>query len=508
MAARTINHRRPARRDAWLIPCALVGAIAMLASTLCSVRTVRADGPVYDEMPVNPANVRGWTKAKNFPGDVRLMLHGDAGFEQTTFDGYFNNVLFPQFTLYKEPGNVMVTASDPKNKTVTWRQSGLPFCREDFLKTFVLQANSNPDAGPFNHLNELTVQAMRTIALGNYHPLARYNAAILLGSLVQYRQQESPYPGALPALMACLDANSDLVRVAALQGILKQVKAKTDGQNRPQVMAAMLKIVREKTPPQGRTTDGHDWMRRRAIDVLAAMGDPGPNLSVVAALNAVLLDGQSSIDLACTAAKALGSIAFRAPDDMNATATAAKIGQAALDACKSEVDRATQRHDAVAMAQAAATASASQAGGLYFNKQELQAPAANHNLYIPVQLLRSECYALDVGLKGAQAQKGLIAATTGTKHQAFIASVEQNLNALMTACDPNASDFDSLKAGITKAATGLEAALSSGERAEAPAGTTDKSLFGAKTGAAASPLGGAAIPPAGAARDQSLLIFR
>ena len=62
--------------------------------------------------------------------------------------------------------------------------------------------------------------------------------------------------------------------------------------------------------------------------------------------------------------------------------------------------------------------------------------------------------------------------------------------ALMTACDPNASDFDSLKAGITKAATGLEAALSSGERAEAPAGTTEKG--GA---AAASPFG--AIPPAG-----------
>ena len=248
----------------------------MLASTLCSVRTVRADGPVYDEMPVNPANVRGWTKAKNFPGDVRLMLHGDAGFEQTTFDGYFNNVLFPQFTLYKEPGNVMVTASDPKNKTVTWRQSGLPFCREDFLKTFVLQANSNPDAGPFNHLNELTVQAMRTIALGNYHPLARYNAAILLGSLVQYRQQESPYPGALPALMACLDANSDLVRVAALQGILKQVKAKTDGQNRPQVMAAMLKIVGEKTPPQGRTADGHDWIAPASNRRACRDGRSGP----------------------------------------------------------------------------------------------------------------------------------------------------------------------------------------------------------------------------------------
>lgn len=460
MVARSIKFGRAARLIARLAFCALVGAGAMLVWALGSAAVARADSPAYDEMPVNPPSVRGWTKAKNYPGDVRLMLHGDAGFDQASFDAYFNNVLFPQFTLYKEPGNVFIMATDVKDKSVTWRQSNLPFCREDFLKTFVLQANQNGDSGPFNHLNDLTVQAMRTIALGNYHPLARYNAAILLGSLYQYKQIDNPLPSALPALMACLDANSDLVRVAALQGILKQVKAKTDGQAHGQIIAAMLKIVGEKAPPAGRTAEGHDWMRRRAIDVLGAAGEQGANLSVVAALNAILLDSQSSIDISCAAAKALGNIAFRAPDDMNASATAYSIGQVALDTCKIELDQAAKRHDATAMAQAAAANNvAQQAGGIYFNRQEGQAPAADHNLYIPVQLLRSEFYELDLGLKGTQPQKGLIAAVTGTKHQAFVTSVEQNLNALMMACDPKAADYDTLKAQIEKAESGLETAL-------------------------------------------------
>ena len=242
-------------------------------------------------MLVDPPTMRGWNKARNCPQstDPKAMLRGDAPMDSVVFDPFFNSILFPQFTLYKDTtddgtttlaSNVLPMVEDPKDKKVKWRQSLLPTCRHDFLTMFILQAERNPNQEPFNHLNTLTIQAMRTIALGNYHPLSRYNAALLLSSLHE-SQSEKPLKGTLPALMACLES-TDLVQIAALDGLLKHAKAGSAGAQQPQLIAAMLKIVNQKTPPAGRTADGHDWIRRRAIDVLAALGDAGPNLAVVA----------------------------------------------------------------------------------------------------------------------------------------------------------------------------------------------------------------------------------
>ena len=300
----------------------------------------------YDEMIPDPPSLRGWKRALQATqgSDARAMIRGDMDWNAAVFDAYFNNILFPQFTLYRDAddkgnkgSNVFFMDFDPHDNTVKWRTSLLPTCRREFIRQFINQANQSQNPEPFNHLNAITVQRMRDIALKNYHPLARYNAALLIASLHEYGS-DKPLKVAMPALMACLDS-IDLVRIAALDGLLKDAKAGSEGAQRPQLIEAMLKIIKEKSPPAGRSADGHDWIRRRAIDVLAALGDPGPNLAVVAALDAILKDNLSSPELSCSAAKAMGSISFHAPDGMNASATAFSIGQIAVDAYKAGVAR-------------------------------------------------------------------------------------------------------------------------------------------------------------------------
>lgn len=484
----------------WCAPLLATGVV--LAACLLGATMARAADAPYKEMPVDPPSLRGWDKARTSPqsNDPRAMLRGDAEMSPPVFDAFFNNILFPQFTLYRETddngqpilANVLTITEDPKNKTVKWRASKLPTCREEFLNQFMKQAR---DPEPFNRLSQLTVQAMRTIALGNYHPLSRYNAALLLSSLHEY-QSEKPLRSTLPALMACMDS-TDLVQVAALDGLLKHAKAGTDGVHNPQVVAAMLKIVKQKTPPTGRTPDGNDWLRRRALDVLAALGDAGPNMAVVAAIDSILKDNQSSPELSCSAAKALGSIAFHAPDAMNPSATATSIGQIAVDAYKSELARADERHEA-----ALAAAAESRGGGGPFGAGGSRAAAApvalpaalEHELFVSIPLLRSELNALDVGLKGEQPQAGLIAATSGAP-QKLAQKVEQNIALLIAACDPGAADYEHLNTAISKAGTGLEAALGEGgSQSRAPAvqkttGASKEDSFDSDT----------ATPPAGQA---------
>ena len=355
---------------------------------------------------------------------------------------------------------------------------------------FIDQAERNSNLEPFNHLNTITIQYMREVALGkDYHPLSRYNAALLISSLHEANpNSDKPLKATLPALIACLDS-IDVVQVAALDGLLKHAKAGSVGAQRPQHIEAMLKIVNEKTPPTGRTADGHDWIRRRAIDVLAALGDAGPNLTVVAALDKILKDNQSSPELSCSAAKALGSISFHAPESMNATATAFSIGQIAVDAYKAELARAEERKAADVepaannnnynRAQGPVGAPVRGLGGL---GGAAPAPAgaiglagpANHEIFAAIPLLRSELFDLDRGMKS------LVTATAGTKHQQFTESVEKNLALLMAAVDPAAADNDTLVAQIAKAGAGLEAALAGGAGVQGRAPAVEKGAGASK----------------------------
>ena len=99
----------------------------------------------------------------------------------------------------------------------------------------------------------------------------------------------------------------------------------------------LLKIVDDKTVAADETPASHDWFRRRAIKDLEAIGDTGPNQSVIVALAAILDDNQSSADLSCSAARALGSFRIAQTTNVDVATIAQSLGQIAVDAYKAGV---------------------------------------------------------------------------------------------------------------------------------------------------------------------------
>jgi len=456
------KQRRAVRGGIWWLGASGAAALCLM---LAAVGQAQAPAAKFKEMKVNPPDnprMRNWVGATHAPGAAaKQMLQGNIPFVVADFDSFFNELLFPQFTL---PENITYTPADPKDlQAQKWGGSLLPLCRDEFMKQFIGQGHEKV---AFDRLNQLTLTAMEEIALHDYHPLSRYQAATILSQLYAYSSPPSPstpLPGALPVLMRCLDS-IDVVQIPALKGILWHVKnGELEATQQQAILAAMLKIASQKTPPEGRTPDGHDWIRRQAIEVLAALGTPGAKAEVLTTLTAILNDNQSSPRLTCAAAEALGSIKFRAPESINLSAAAFSIARAALDDTAAELTAADERQADVPPPTAGAGAGVGPGQRLLPGQLPGAAPdvapAPVKQTFFSTRLVKSQLVALEHGLRGTGKDHGLLNAASGTKDQAFMQSVDEKLTPLIAACDGTVTDYDKLKAEIVKAGADLESLL-------------------------------------------------
>jgi hypothetical protein len=208
----------------------------------------------------------------------------------------------------------------------------------------------------------LTQQSMETILKGNYHPAARCNAMLLLGQLNsreavligENKGLPEPLIYAMGVMLEALDdpQQIDAVRAAALVGILRHVQLDRqlpDAQRRlvgadnrvaeQRIVNAMLTLINTKQAPEGRTQGGHDWMRRRAVEILGYLGTPGANGEVLAALEAVMADNTSPVSLRCETAEALGRLQFPQDGNIAVGEKAKKLGGVAAFACYTEIKR-------------------------------------------------------------------------------------------------------------------------------------------------------------------------
>lgn len=206
------------------------------------------------------------------------------------------------------------------------------------------------------HLLSLIRQVMLTIAKGNYHPVARYNAMLFIGQLnskeVSLIGDKSPPHPFVQGLVDALDEfenpkQIDAVRVAALVGIHRHavIDRLLGDEDSPlaglegRIINLALGLVNAKAAPKGRTQGGHDWMRRRAIEILGALGSVGESGKVVPALQAVLGDDETLVSIRCCAAEALGRLDYPANTTVNVADTAKKMGEVVAHACYDEIRR-------------------------------------------------------------------------------------------------------------------------------------------------------------------------
>jgi HEAT repeat protein len=191
---------------------------------------------------------------------------------------------------------------------------------------------------------------LTTIVTGTdkYSPAARFNAMLALGELddreaVKTRtsyQPPVPNAAARNVMLESLKTKPDVVHIAALIGLQRHAGAIMGSSNRDinairQIAAVMVNILRQETPPEGITKDGHDWMKRIAVETLGLMRSG----TFVKYLEPIVTDESAPMYLRCAAAKALGQLSFKNARDVNPLQLAGNLTSVAAKACRVEIDR-------------------------------------------------------------------------------------------------------------------------------------------------------------------------
>ncbi|MFM9058976.1 MAG: hypothetical protein ACKOSQ_07630 [Planctomycetaceae bacterium] len=166
--------------------------------------------------------------------------------------------------------------------------------------------------------------------------VTRVNAALLVGEL---RGGNKPWTPAVAPLAEMLgdDALPAAVRIAAAAGLARHVEA--DPEARATDVGPKLVAV-AGSPLAGLDPVAADWLRSRALSMLARMGPAAPNGTGAMAAT-VLADAQRPIDVRVRAAAAAGRC-VKAPGDTDVAAAISAIravADAALAATKAATDR-------------------------------------------------------------------------------------------------------------------------------------------------------------------------
>jgi len=307
-----------------------------------SVITGRAAAQEYEQQALaqdqSGKTVGTWTMMANTNESKAVvdMLSGNAALDTASFDKFFNTMMFPLFTRWQDVKAGGKTYSPLLNIAPMVAPAQM---RQRFRQEY---ANRATNAAAHERMNQAVLAAMEKIANGNYHPVCRNAAIMLIGDLNETDPNGPPYKKALPVLLKAATAANTIphVRLAAWRDILRHAAAGIDAENRPAVTSAALAALKQHAVPEGRSPIDHDWTCRRAIDVLAAIGEPGTGGAVVSTLLAIIHDGDTPIAIRCAAAEALPAVKFTPQQAGDAAGLVKTLGKLAVEDAKSHVANA------------------------------------------------------------------------------------------------------------------------------------------------------------------------
>jgi len=331
-------YRSPGRFAIPLLAAAVIGFVTPALVVAQADGPTDADGyrilpPVQKFLDSPSEEIRVKTHVKGVITGKNLLSDN-----QTMFDAYYNRHFFP-----------MMTRTDPK------ALQELPEERFRFIRDH-LEAATNPEV--HEHVVDLALANLTPIVQNNFHPIVRYNALLIIGSINQTeavriggaKATPEPHIRALPVLYTEFTRaeNPDLLKVAALIGLVRHMEwdafrtTPIPAAQRAAVVKALQDLASQKQPPEGRTAEGHQWMRRRAIEALGYSNWSKADPAVVEVLNTVLTDKDEPLDVRATAATALGRSNIVAPSKLEVATTAKELGHLAVLSCMSELERVTK----------------------------------------------------------------------------------------------------------------------------------------------------------------------
>ena len=279
--------------------------------------------------------------------------------------------------------------------------------RRRMRETLCGDASTDPRAAAA--ATDFVLRAMLAVAQdADAEPIVRVNAMLLVGELKGVDQK--PWASAVgPLAEAVGDARLPMaVRIAAAAGLARQVAAapKTAG---PVAGPVVVKLLSDKAPDDDPVAA--DWLRERALSMLATLGPAAPREAVVSAVK-LLDDASQPLDVRVRAAAAAGAAAAGAVGEADAGRLIDTIRGLAVLAVATEtdeVDRLRVRQRLTGQPQVGGFV---QGGG---------GPAADGTIAVMPLACRRAAWrfaTLAAALAGDDAQRGLASVAGGRKGDA------------------------------------------------------------------------------------------
>ncbi|MFW6170263.1 MAG: hypothetical protein ACODAD_07220, partial [Planctomycetota bacterium] len=223
----------------------------------------------WDDDKIAPEYQEQMSRSKRKTAKTQVVM-GRLGLSnnQAAFEDWYRNYLFPAMASRKHLEELY------KNRNALAKD---------------LQRAADSETHQF--LRELAYEEASKRVTGNYHPAVRFNAILIIGNLNRVEQKraerlpEVRLPEAFDFLLGELQKSDqlDVLRLGAMMGLerhLLLVRERPQDQPIPdeekaEVAGLMETMVSETSPPDGRPEEVHAWLRRRALQVLGAVGQVG-----------------------------------------------------------------------------------------------------------------------------------------------------------------------------------------------------------------------------------------
>lgn len=203
---------------------------------------------------------------------------------------------------------------------LTWQKNlgKLASLRSAMNKT--LKDASKADATTMiDRLHRMLLDELPVVATNKgYHPASRFNAVLLLADLsreyAEGANPNDPLPEAVePLRKVLLDESQDTaIRVGAFDGLVRHaLSEKIADASRRTIIQDAIKLVRQKTPPEGQNANGHLWLRNAAVQMLGKLASSTPDAGtseVALALYEMAAEPELKIWHRCEAAAMLGAM--------------------------------------------------------------------------------------------------------------------------------------------------------------------------------------------------------
>ncbi|HPZ83655.1 MAG TPA: hypothetical protein PL064_09475, partial [Thermogutta sp.] len=184
-------------------------------------------------------------------------------------------------------------------------------------------------------------------------PAVRVAALLAIGDLNERErptgggmQPPVPLASALPFLVSILKdpQQLDALRLAALVGIERHCGAGIADTNfrDSEVIPLLVQLASDKNVPEGKDPKVHEWLRVRAIDVIAITGQAGPNGQNIQMLLSFVTDDKESPKVRLAAARALGSFDYSQVQGVNLLTIPQGLGKMVLDLCVADLQTVSQ----------------------------------------------------------------------------------------------------------------------------------------------------------------------